>query len=497
MQLLAGKKKTPLTSKTWTRRPPKTASSSSSKDILLYADDATANASRKRRTGFDIGLILFLLCGALAISFAVSQEHVMAKKRKKINDIKQILEEGVILSLEMDRTKHTSFVTHGPHKARLAIAKTSCVRPRVWMRMVGTALVSVPLEPENNDKNRWSASFSFPLDGSYRLEVRWYGCNPELTEYSSPDNSISFLVRGKNSKGSSQESRSSLTEIFPSGFWASKAIFKATQDVLSDYVWVSNNQKHLLSTAIPKLKSETALGISSLLQDESSRANSGFRDLSQQEIVCWVGSTSASLIRASFLSLRNQIDKSKRQLKFPYIPFDDFDNAESGWEDFQKNLEKCKIVIVSIDEIVDDISQADYKKQVEGILYQISKSMDDDSYPVWLMTVNSPPMSSTSSKMCHSPSRFTHNHPCNDAIFELFDKSRRNGFPSQIKLMDNTDLRDPQFGANLKDLYAVISMRVFSLISAEVKGWRRRNQTATKERFLQNVTSNQIFFKVN
>jgi hypothetical protein len=356
---------------------------------------------------------------------------------------------------------------------------------------VGTALVSIPLEPENSDKNRWTASFAFPLDGSYRLEARWYGCNPDLSEYSSPPNSISFLVRGRTSPESLQSYRSSVTDIFPVGFWASKGAFKASQDISSDYVWVSDNQKHLLSVVKPTLKSETALGISSLLEYEGSIANSGLRDLSPSDVICWLGSTSSTLIRASFLSLRSQIDDSKRQLKFPYIPLDDLDYAEFSWEDTQKSLEKCKIVIVSMDEIVDEISQADYKKQVEGILYQILKSMDDEAYPVWLMTVNSPPMSSSVSKMCHTPSRFTHNHPCNDALFELFDKNRRNGFPPQIKLMDNTDLRDPQFDANLKDLYAVISMRVYTLISAEVNEWRSTNQTAVnKEGVLYNVTAN-------
>ena len=459
------------------RRPKKGSSSSD----VFHDEGSYGNRERK---GVDVGLVLFLLCGALAMAFALTQEHQAATKRTQIEGIKQILEDGVILSLEMDRENEFS-VTLGPHKARLAIAKKGCPNPRLWMRLVGTALVSIPMEPENDDKNRWSASFTFPLKGEYHLEVRWYGCSEEETPFTTLAQPISFTVKGGVSQAYSLTTRSSNPEIFPVGFWVSKRKFKNAVSIHSPYVWYSESKKGTLPSATPHLLAETTLGISSVAIEAYEVSINGFRDLSNYELVCWVGSSSAKFIRDAFLSLRAQIDEQQRPFKFHYYPLNDFSHADKDWEDRRGTFRKCKNVLISVDELPDDVSQAEYKKQVEHFMHQVVKCLHDDTFPIWMFTVNNAPMIGPS-KMCHAPSRHTHNHPCNDALFELFDRSKR--FPPQVKLLDNTDLTDPQFGDNMNDVHAVIAMRIFALVAAQVDQWRSIDQKGLKEGLMRNGT---------
>jgi hypothetical protein len=205
-------------------------------------------------------------------------------------------------------------------------------------------------------------------------------------------------------------------------------------------------------------------------------------------LVCWVGSSTSSLIRDAFLSLRGQIDSQQRPFKFHYYPLNDFINADKDWEGRKRSFRKCKIVLVSVDEYAYEISQADYKKQVEYFIQQVLKCLHDDTFPIWMLTVNNAPMSNLS-KMCHSPSRHTHNHPCNDALIELLDSNyKRNNFPPHVKLLDNTDLTDPQFDENRKDIHAVIAMRIFALVAAQVDSWRSKDQKGLKEGLMRNGT---------
>ena len=459
------------------RRPLKSSSSVDS----LHEEENHGNRERK---GVDVGLVLFLLCGALAVAFAVTQEHQAAAKRTQIDGIKQSLEEGVILSLEMDR-KNDFSVTLGPHKARVAIGKKGCPKPRLWMRLVGAALISIPMDPENDDRNRWSAAFAFPIEGEYLLDVRWYGCGDEETSFTKLAEPISFTVKGGNSQDQILTTRSSNPEIFPAGFWALKRKFKNAVSIHSPYVWFSESKKGTLPSATPHLLAETRLGVSSVAMEGYQISTKGFHDLTNYELVCWVGSSSASLIREAFLSLKGQIDPEQRDFKFHYYPLNDFSHADKDWEDRRSGFRKCKTVLISVDELADDISQAEYKKQVEYFIHQVLECLHDSTFPIWMFTVNNSPMIS-SSKMCHSPARHTHNHPCNDALFELFDRNKR--FPPQVKLLDNTEVTDPQFGENKNDIHAVIAMRIFALIAAQVDDWRSMDQKGLKAGLMRNGT---------
>jgi hypothetical protein len=434
----------------------------------------------RKRKGIDPGMVLFLICASLAIGFAITMDMKTASKQS--GGVKQHLDEGVILSLEMER-ENDNTVTLGPHKARVAITKKGCPKPRLWMRVVGDALVSIPLDPENDDKRRWSASFSFPLEGTYSLEARWYGCDETATAFKGLSDPIKFKVKGGDSEGQLLKSRSSEPQVFPVGFWASKRKFKNPAEINAPYVWFSEAQKGTLPSPTPKLKSATSLGTSTVAV-EGNPISGGFGTLSNYELVCWVGSASSALVRDAFLSIRGQINQQQRPFKFHYYALDDFAQPDKDWEGQKGGFRKCKTVLISVDEIVGELSQSDYKKQVEHFINEVLTCLHDDTFPIWMFTVNAPPM--VLSQMCHSPSKHTHNHPCNDALFDLFEK--RNNFPPQVKLLDNTDLVDPHFDSGLKDIHAVIAMRIFALVANQVDQWRDTNQIGHKEGLMRNGT---------
>lgn len=282
-------------------------------------DRATSDAYQgsPSRKGVDPGLLLFLLCGILAITFAVTQSVETAKVQN--DGIKQTLEDGVILTLEMNRGER--HVTMGPHKARVAITKTACPKPRLWMRVEGEALLSIPLDPENDDTSRWSASFSFPVEGMYQLQARWYGCEEGTTEYTGLPEPISFQVKNGDSEGQLQTSRSyssAMPELFPPGFWASTKKFINRESINSPFVWFSEDKKGALPSATPKLQSETTLGKSTVAEEGNPISKKGFEALSNYELLCWVGSTSAALTRDAFMSLRPQINAQQRPFKFHF-----------------------------------------------------------------------------------------------------------------------------------------------------------------------------------
>ena len=81
-------------------------------------------------------------------------------------------------------------------------------------------------------------------------------------------------------------------------------------------------------------------------------------------------------------------------------------------------------------------------------------------------------------KACHLPTKQTHHHPCNDALFEIFEE---NILPSNVRLVDNTDVSNAQMGENSKDAAATIAMQISALIGKQVDTWRAAGQMGVKK----------------
>jgi len=385
---------------------------------------------------------------------------------------------GVTLSLDLRRLSEDhskdNALTFGPHTIGVFVQRQEeCKYPRVWVRLVGDALISVPIEPL--DGLIWKGTFSFPVEGTYRVEVKWTHCD-NLFSYTTPMN---LTVTGTTGNTSILRHSKSSEPIFQQGLWLSSQKFKA-EGSTQPYIWHVSRVSALDATL---LKASSSRG-ESLVSKEGTRIPDEFQDLSNYELVCWVGSQSAASIREAFLSVRPELFPHQRPFKFHYYNVTSFEKPDQHWDqETKKRFRKCKTVLVSVDELEEaSLTQAEYKRQVKTFLSHIVKAIDDDTFPVWMTTANEPPM--TASPMCTWPAvPSSSNHPCNDALADLW---KENAFPPRIKLLDTTHLVDPQFGENQKDIIAVIAMRIYALVGHQVAEWRRANQIGKVNGLIRN-----------
>jgi hypothetical protein len=380
----------------------------------------------------------------------------------------------------------------GPHKASLFVEK-SCKDPAFGVRWQGDALVGIKLQEESNQQV-WSGTFYFPFEGNYKLEAYWYGCGGQdpKTVQLDLDSGSSIHVKGLSSSSSSttvmMAETNANTSLYPNSAWVSSQKLSLSDDNNDNdvkgqpYIWFDPKVPTEKATLF-HLK-ETIVAKEGTVGEEHGTYQ--FGKLSNYELVCWFGSESAEQLRASFLELRPLVWSGQRPFKFHYYPTKHLVRPDRDWDDHKAQaFRKCKHILVSMDEMESDddssqLSQMEYQSQVETLLSHLQKAFPDETFPIWMLTVNDPPFqatstSTTTTKKCHTPTLpRTSDHPCNDALRDLFAKG---SLQSRVQLLDNTDLTLPQLGENKKDTMAVIAMRIFVFVGKRVEEWRAAGQS--------------------
>ena len=390
------------------------------------------------------------------------------------------MEENVHLVLDFQKDPNSKNITLGPHRATLIISKL-CREPLFLMRIVGDeALYSIAIVQV--DESRWNGTFHIPFPGSYVLEPRWYGC--QASEYTKNiiGESMQINVSGDREPKQSRltPTHTSIPNLFLEGFWAAPILYTKMPN---KRFWITRD----MGTKQPHFVVSSTQHGESLVAKEATPIHPRFGDLSNYELMCWIGSESAATIRNSFKSLLPSLAKHQKPFKFHYYPMDDFRRPDREWDTENKlRVRKCKIIIISVDELRESITQDDYRLQVTMLLKHLVKMFDDDSFPIWMLTVNQPSVSNSTSQMCTRPSKLrTNHHPCNDVLFEMFG-GYSNLFPSRVRLLDNTDLTDPLLDEGLQDAVAVIAMRIFAIAGEQVNWWRLGHQKGVEEGLQRN-----------
>ncbi|KAI2513788.1 hypothetical protein MHU86_571 [Fragilaria crotonensis] len=443
---------------------------------FAYNDDKSRDKTHRAQAVVVPLAVLLILAVILAIGRIVFNFGTFSKY-PTIPDNTVRIDEHVGLLLDFRKAVDGKNVTLGPHKATLFIAKP-CKEPRFVMRLVGEeALYSIPIV--QIDEFRWNGGFQIPFPGLYVVDSRWYGCDASQQTKGFKAEQITIVASGHRETTNVRltPSYTSIPHLIPEGFWASPKLYsKMPNKGLWKTRVMGSEQPHFMT-------SSTRLGVS-LVAKEATPVHGRFGDLSNYELLCWVGSASAAITRDSFLSILPSVAKQQRPFKFHYYPMDDFRNPDDGWEtEYKLKFRKCKILIVSVDELKNVVSQDDYKLQVSTFLLHLVKMFDDETFPIWMLTVNLSSISNASS-MCTRPKRRTNHHPCNDALFDLFGAS--NAFPDRVRLLDNTDLTDPLLDEGLQDAVAVIAMRIFAIAGQQVNTWRKSGQRGTKQGLIRN-----------
>ena len=346
----------------------------------------------------------------------------------------------------------------GPHNV-IIVPKPSCKNARIWMRIIGDALVDVPLTKDLS--NSWVGSFTLPIEGDFQLESHWLGCNNEGKE---EVKMYPFKTSGKHGR----------TEgMFATSAWISADKVKVAKSDIemkkSTYLW-ADVDKVLEGKEMTPLEGPNK----SMILKESVATDKdefySFGQLSNYELVCWIGSKSAEDIWGAFRAIRPQIFGSQRPFKFHYYPATSFITPDPAWKE-RTSFRKCKHILVSLDEPDDTLSQQEYKNQMTTFIKHLLNAFNEEhTFPalIWILTNNG---SSISTKNCHTPYLTpTTNHPCNDVLNDIFKDSP---FPVRVGFLDNTDVLFAGSKDEEKDaISATIALRIYVLVGKQVKAWR-------------------------
>ncbi|KAG7366383.1 hypothetical protein IV203_029053 [Nitzschia inconspicua] len=409
-----------------------------------------------------------LVVGALCVAAYMFSETALfpssqPKQYKVPEGNRYPIENNVVLLLDLDEGSETL----GPHRAKLLAGKNDCPNLGFWLRLEGDALETVLLE-ESGDS--WEGTFSFPIAGKYEIAAYWKGCDhPSSDVKRIPILNINVTGRAATSERSAATTNDFAT-LFPKAAWISSKKFHDVPKV-TPYVWhdpsIAATDAALITTSNSTVSKQGA-----------TFPDNGFflfRKLSNYELVCWVGSQSAADSRNVFLEERRSIAAGQRPFKFHIYSSNNFLHPAEDWpENEQSRFRKCKHILVSIDQIKTPLTQQEYATQVTRFINHLLKAFPDDTFPIWMFTVNESPMNPTN---CFPPyiARRTSDHPCNDVLKELF-LGEKKIFPERVHFLDNTALSLPQLGENQEDVTAAIAMRIFVFVGKRVQEWRESGQ---------------------
>ncbi|KAL3945438.1 MAG: hypothetical protein SGBAC_000491 [Bacillariaceae sp.] len=353
----------------------------------------------------------------------------------------------------------------GEHEAKITFSKP-CERDSTWLRIIGDALQTVNLASDSSVMSL-IGRFTLPMEGDYAIQIFSAGCGEPTTPQIF--NVTTFQVKGESTTNSSM-----IVNEYPVSAWMSSKHFpQVDRAIAPEYIWhnpqVPPASANLLKAGSTILSREGTIG-----EDEYY----DFHKLSNYELVCFVGSDSASRLRESFLQFRPLLFANQRPFKFHIYPIHYFEKPDRDWEDGKKKgLRKCKHILVSVDELKQKVSQTEYTTQVTTFINHLLKVIPDETFPIWFFTVMESP-AQPSNCLPHNLPRETQDHPCNIALKHLF---RNSPFPSRVKLLDTTEITSPQLGYHPEDVAAAIALRVYVFVGKQVRLWRRQGQEGKKD----------------
>jgi hypothetical protein len=394
----------------------------------------------------------------------------------------QMKGDAFAVSIDFAKDETGSKYSLGIHQVAVSILNT-CTKPKIWLRIVGDALVDVPLSKSKAmGTSDWLGSFTVPMEGSYKVEARWKGC--EGGDSTNEVKQYEFRAAGKAAYSPKDVGGVSFTD----GAWIAADKIKANKDIKaspsfsSQYLWADPAKviEGKEMTVLEGREKSIVLKESTVTDDVGFYA---FQQLSNYEVVCWVGSKSAEDIWGSFKALRAQVFPHQRPFKFHYYPATSFVDPDKDWKD-NNYVRKCKHILVSLDEPEEPLSQMEYKEQVTTFIKHLLNAFDEEhTFPalIWMFTTMESPIDA---KNCHDTfMERTTDHPCNDVLKDMFKSSP---FPSRVRLLDNTDLTSVKMGEDRESVLAAVALRIFVFVGHQVKAWRDIGQSGGIEGLTKN-----------
>lgn len=175
-------------------------------------------------------ILIFAYLGAPRdSSTTLSMKGVAGRKLVRVD-----ISKDVTLVLQLARSTEPmpsdDDVALGPHIAQLVVNPKTCKNPSFWIRLVGTTLVNIHLA-EDISKATWTGSFSIPVQGTYHVDARWYGCDGHGKSSMPLPDPVILQAVGTTVLADS-------VSLFSSGSsWTSTKGIESGDVQLPDYVW--------------------------------------------------------------------------------------------------------------------------------------------------------------------------------------------------------------------------------------------------------------------
>lgn len=446
-------------------------------------------------------LVFFWICWNYTINNTATA-NVLLSPTIEQNVSDRSLSKGVSIRIVTTKAseKESIAAVGSGHWAEVKIAHgaSSCgdVAP-FSMRLVGDVLVPIVLQLQNTDSNKkraervWLGQFEVPLPGRYTLDFEWFGCldNGAVTTGSSQMPSLKEpieLEAAHPEKASSQKTLKGPKDsyLFSKSFWLAKALAGlgnvSSTAIVDDYIFADpsfSNRSDDDVIILPSGDDSYKIPVSKSGTFTADHGMYRFGETGNYELVCFWGGATMYTIRSLFLAERKFLAPGQRPFKFHYYNITDMVRPDTNWALSDKErCRKCKHIFLSLDDVNLQLSQIDFEWQFVTFVDHLQKLMNDTTFPIWVLTLSSPPTISTSGH-CHEPYQFTRttDHPCNDVIRNVISA---NSFQPRVHLMDNADIVLPSRGSGLaeRSLLANIAMRVFVAVGKGVAEWRAHGQ---------------------
>jgi hypothetical protein len=318
------------------------------------------------------------------------------------------------------------------------------------------------------------------------VDARWYGCAKNDTVWSPLQTPIKIRAVGSRYISTNQPKESYL---FSNSCWISNTKVTPAVEPLPDYVWTDLESGDPDPDDLIKLVGDK-LGIRTIISKRGTfkKPNNMYKfgEVGNYELVCFWGGPTMWDIRQRFMAERQILTPKQRPFKFHYYNITNLVRPDQDWSQSEKEkCRKCKHIFLSVDELHEPVSQIAYEQQLTALVGHLQKINNDPTFPIWILTVNEPPMLASN---CYDPDlpRST-DHPCNDVIKRLFLPGAER-FPERIHLLDNTDLVLPQFGQDRDNVLANVAMRIFVAVGKGVSDWRAMGQIGLVDGLHRNNT---------
>ena len=393
---------------------------------------------------------------------------------------------GAVLSTQVVRGLRGS-----PDSIRVHVRRDRCRAPALRARMVGPDLYLLALSPvaaESSKMHSFRGEIGMEMNaagGKYQVEVTLLDCGDTSSGIdstciaSTSYESIQYSTRNATepwrwTKRCSLVQNEQAVTTLQRGGCANGYIFAGT-----DY---SANSAE--SESILPLKDVSIFKPRSL--SETIRL---FDQLSNYELVCWIGDRDAAMYYAKFLELYPAAgSRGQRPFKFKYLKLT---NVYRPGEHIQgtDTFVKCKILFISL-EMDEGVSHEEYGQQVATLVGHFQRSHPEPSFefPAYIITPRSSSRAPNKPLCAHmsNSTRLPHQvAKCVEALHQLVAKSAV--FDSRIRLMDVSPITETFWqmyqtrdGIPSDEVDALISATVafkcLEAIASQVKTWRNMSQ---------------------